>query len=245
MPLTHFSPYDCNWPFRLPGDASSSSIDPASARARTPCPAEASGSIIECENQGLAEEVAVLGTGHVLRHSSERAPGNRDAFTVRIPLLAVDDRSPSLKRIDVRSVIEGQLHERSGLPEDFLLEGDTFFDEWVWDGRDADGNRLHQPATVWNEVCLVYDGLPVDVAPEASSGAAFGSIVASGASVTVDRTGMEAYVCRSAESEVGVWDVRSLGLLGWSLSSLSTLDLERGQAPTSSRLHALRGLRRW
>lgn len=234
VPLTHFSPYDCNWPFRLPGDATSSSIDPASARARTPCPREASGSIIECENQGLAEEVAVLGTGHVLRHSSERAPGNRDAFTVRIPLLAVDDRSPSLKRIDVRSVIEGQLHERSGLPEDFLLEGDTFFDEWVWDGRDADGNRLHQPATAWNEVCLVYDGLPVDVAPEASSGAAFGSIVASGASVTVDRTGMEAYVCRSAESEVGVWDVRSLGLLGWSLSSLSTLDLERGQVLAGS-----------
>ena len=234
VPLTHFSPYDCNWPFRLPGDATSSSIDPASARARTPCPREASGSIIECENQGLAEEVAVLGTGHVLRHSSERAPGNRDAFTVRIPLLAVDDRSPSLKRIDVRSVIEGQLHERSGLPEDFLLEGDTFFDEWVWDGLDADGNRLHQPATAWNEVCLVYDGVPVDVAPEASSGAAFGSIVTSGASVAVDRTGMEAYVCRSAESEVGVWDVRSLGLLGWSLSSLSTLDLERGQVLAGS-----------
>ena len=148
--VTHFSPYDHNWPFGFPPDA----VDPPLGDlddGSTDTPDCASGSIIRVDNRSLGESLSVPGTGYSLFYQSDRTPGGQSR---RIDIaVASAALPPTLKRIDTTLEIAGQLHEGQlpASPEQrFVFE---------WDGLNAYGFPIqgNQPFSL--RVGYVYDGV--------------------------------------------------------------------------------------
>ncbi|KAB2927704.1 MAG: hypothetical protein F9K25_13680 [Candidatus Contendobacter sp.] len=87
VPITHFTPWDCNWPFGPPSDAKPPQVKPPTSpsdRPKKDC--EESGSIIDCLSQTLGEALPVTGTPFQLHYTSARTPANRANSTIDIPL---------------------------------------------------------------------------------------------------------------------------------------------------------------
>jgi YD repeat-containing protein len=87
-PIPHFSSFDCNRPFRLPGDARRPRLrdpnNPDGDDVDDNC--DAGGSIIQCHNQSLGEDVPVSGTPYFLHYQSDRQAGRRADYSVDIAL---------------------------------------------------------------------------------------------------------------------------------------------------------------
>src|SRR5262249_10334791 len=113
---------------------------------------EEPGCIIGVEGQTLSEEINVVGTPFFLRYDSDRTPGNRADYAIKIPLSGAT-LPAGVKRIVLDVLIAGRTFEQEfpALPN----QTTTF----TWDGRDA-YNRVvqgRQPAVV--RVGYVYDAL--------------------------------------------------------------------------------------
>jgi RHS repeat-associated protein len=142
VPLTHFSPYDYNWPKTLPTGAT-----PPVSQVNTPSPerdaCEQSGSIIECQNQILGESIPVAGTPFSLNYRSDRTPGRKAAYTLNIQL-----RGPTypgtLQSIQAEIRIAGRTIKQSFTPAEHQMW------TWTWDGLDAYGRVVQgqQTATI-------------------------------------------------------------------------------------------------
>ena len=84
VPIAHFSPWDCNWPYGPPQDA-----EPPAVPAPHPPPIDDDpdrhcGSDIDCVNQSLGESIPVTGAAFGLHYSSSRH--SQVAATLVIPL---------------------------------------------------------------------------------------------------------------------------------------------------------------
>lgn len=132
-PLSRFSPGDCN----MRGVCRDCrSPRRAKKRSERDCDYEESGSIIECTNRSLREEIGLPGTGLSLAYNSARSPGNRDAYRVQIPL--TDDTMPeTCISVQARIRVAGRLIQ---LPEQPCTPGETV--EFEWDGRDWRGREV-------------------------------------------------------------------------------------------------------
>ena len=89
VPITHFTPWDCNWPYGPPAGAAA----PPGPRNNNPPvdkPNDECGSVIGCENQSLGESVPVTGTPWWLHYRSERTSGRK--------YVSLEKRKPSAKR---------------------------------------------------------------------------------------------------------------------------------------------------
>lgn len=77
-PITHFTPWDCNWPYAPPDDAESPP-DPKPEKGEGGDPEDApdcsDGSVIECQNQTLGEMLPIVGTPFTLNYQSDRGQG--------------------------------------------------------------------------------------------------------------------------------------------------------------------------
>jgi hypothetical protein len=96
--VDHFS----EWDFNLNLAWLAYSKSPAAARARrmlglVPCSTKRPGSIIECENRVLGEEIPLAGSPYSLNYRSYRMPGDVAMRKLRIPL--VGDSLPSQVRV--------------------------------------------------------------------------------------------------------------------------------------------------
>lgn len=169
VPISHFSPYDANWPNGPPPDAvdppdpggddddddddaddddPEDNDDDAQDEDEPDC---LPGSIIECQNQILRKSIRLPGTPFRLHYSSARVPGRAAARSAEIRLSG-STLPPSLKRIALEVRIAGQRHLLT-----FPAEPDqrkTF----VWDGRDAYGRTLRGRHSATFTVGYVYDG---------------------------------------------------------------------------------------
>src|SRR5690606_15930312 len=91
VPVTHFTPWDHNFPYG-PGGGDCSPMmcaggpDEPSGDDEDPDPCEQMGSIIECQNQTLREDIPLVGTSHSLVYDTARTPGYRAAHQLRIPV---------------------------------------------------------------------------------------------------------------------------------------------------------------
>ena len=155
VPITHFSDWDFNWPLTWPADA----ISPLDAlkdllgndNAAGAC--KVSGSIIECENQTLGQAIPVAGTPFSLTYWSNRTPGRRAAYELKVKALPDVLTTGSIQRVDVRVVIAGQEIREWLLctddPSNECVPGATV--TLSWDGRGAYGRLIQgrQPVTVW------------------------------------------------------------------------------------------------
>ena len=75
-----------NWPFGPPWDATAPNGGQPTAEKPEENPCQRAGSIIECQNQILGEQIAITGTPYQLHYTSERMADHAASNAVRIPL---------------------------------------------------------------------------------------------------------------------------------------------------------------
>jgi len=206
VPITHFTPYDCNWP-GLPVDATTPNQGPPKTEKQlSPC--QQRGSIIGCQNQTLGEVVPVVGTSIGLHYSSDRVPGRKAAYSIDIPLSGASVPA-SLSRIDLDVQVAGRLFAQ-GFPA-----APNQRSVFTWDGRDAYGRLLQgaQPITV--RISYVYPGVYGGPRQTAQSFALSAGVPLS---IVLDRTRREIVLTQEFQDVIGGWDARAQGLGAWSLT---------------------------
>lgn len=204
VPVTHFSPFDLNWP-PAPDDDVIDPLIPEFEELVDSC--ETEGSIIEVQNQVLRKSVPVVGTPFTLNYSSSRVAGYKKAYSLEIPLIGstVPD---SLKQIFLEVRVAGRVFAESFPP---APEQSTTF---TWDGKDAYGRTLQgkQPVTIR----LGYQYQAVYREP-AEAAASFGLIGAT--SISVSRFNGTFTIWQERRGLIGHWNARATGLGGWTLSA--------------------------
>ncbi|AUX44919.1 uncharacterized protein SOCE26_063890 [Sorangium cellulosum] len=239
--VTHFTPWDCNWPFGPPsgaagppgpgGDGSGSGPEPGEPEDE---PCKEAGSVIECENQILGERLPIAGTPFSLHYQSDRTKGWGDERRLRIPLTS-STVPADLKRIEYTVTFAGRTVESS---IECPCEPGRFHD-LDWDGIDAHGRKVTGKQPVSVEIGYVYDGVYREPAG-GTNARSFG--VPSGVSITGSTTRQEVTLWRRWERTLrAAWENASDGLGGWSLSehhafdsAASTLYLGNGSRRTGS-----------
>lgn len=217
VPVAHFTPWDYNWPFRPvgpPGDATSPDPgSPPQSEETEEEPCEQAGSIIECQNQTLGEEIPLTGTPYSLVYRSDRVPGRRTANTLRIPLSG-ETVPPSLEWIDLRISIAGRLFTQRFPAAPDLVH------QFTWDGTDAYGRLLQGRQQAGVEIGYVYAGVYGE--PTLSVARSFsqaGQLAADGTPLREEIT-----LWQTFRAELGQWSAHPLGFGGWSLSTQHVYD---------------------
>ena len=218
--VTHFTPWDMNWPFGPPADACAPA-DPECDLGDGPVgpspeddPCEQQGSTIECQNQILGEDLPLAGTPFRLHYRSDRTAGRKDAFTMTIPLTPAAPPA-SLKSVELRIEVGGRVFSESfACP---CAPNDTT--SFTWDGKDVYGRTLQgsQPATVL--LGYTYDPVYLEPAAQVSAFAAW-----SGVPMTATPGRDDLTIWKSWQQSLGTWVQLPQGLGGWSLSAHHAYD---------------------
>ena len=227
-PITHFSPWDCNWPFGAPDDAVSPNQHDPEGDDREDDPCVGFGSLIECQNQVLGEMVDICGTSFNLHYCSDRVPGRLAAYTLEIPLSGANIPA-SLKRIDLEIFVAGQRFAES------FPAAPNQRHSFTWDGKDAFGRTLQGAQPVRIRIGYVYDA--VYLAPNQVE-LSFARFSASGVAIVGSRARQEFTLFQELTVAVGCLDARTKGLGGWSLNIHHAYD------PTDQTLYLGDGKRR-
>ncbi len=145
----HFTPWDCNWPYGPPDDATVPNGDEATTDEG--CEDEdctQSNSYVENKKRAFHEDIPVPGTGLTLHYASNRVEGF-DGHTVTIP--ASGDTIPdSLESIIVKLKVAGRTFS-----EELPAEANQSV-EFTWDSLDLLGNRVEGEITGTISIGFVY-----------------------------------------------------------------------------------------
>ena len=218
VPITHFTPWDFNWPFGPPLDARAPPARSPLPKINTPT--KQCGSVIGCENQSLGEAVPVTGTPWQLNYRSERTPGRKDANLLDIRLSDATIPS-SVKRIELEVTVAGKRYVRSFAPSANLRH--TF----MYDGSDVYGRILQGRQLVSVRVGYTYAGVYLTPSRREAAEAAeplFGHFSYLGSPASGNRERVEVTLWQEYSTLVGPGDNRALGLGGWSLSNHHAYD---------------------
>jgi RHS repeat-associated protein len=241
VPIAHFTPYDCNWPFFTKdltetttppnpdggdpegGQDGEEHEDNDSPKPDEPDPHCQGGSIIECENQLLGESLPIVGTPYHLTYRAVRSAAYR--WLIR---LSYGNVSQTLKRIELDIDIAGRRFHQAFAPQ----PNQTY--TFTWDGKDAYGRVLQGPQRATATLRYVYPATyaSVRLVPQAfglpPAEVTLGTFVAG-----------EASQKNSAERYMGIWDPRGQLFGSWSIdaqhvydSNSRTLYLGTGQRRT-------------
>jgi RHS repeat-associated protein len=232
VPMTHFTPWDCNWPYGPPADANAPDPPPPDDQPEEDDCEESSGgddsgggdgggrggsrgSGFRGSSQELIQRIPIVGTPFALHYQSSRVPGNRKAYSTDIPLSG-ETIPGSLKGIELEVGIAGQRFTDSFGAE--AGQNSSF----EWDGKDGYGRDLKGSGPADIGIGYVYDGVYMEPAEFEDS---FG------------RLGEETIVGRGTRDEIVLWthSQRTLGILtvpgpealgGWTLNVHHTYDTE-------------------
>lgn len=207
VPITHFTPWDCNWPYGPPV-GSTPPNQPAPKIHIEDYPCTGRGSIIEYQNQVLGETAKVFGTSFTLNYRSSRVEGYKNTRTVQIPLsgATVPD---SLKSIVLEINIAGNL-----ITKTFSNEPNQSY-EFIWDGKDVYGRTIQGSTPINVRIGYVY---PIVYLSPANFEAAFGSYSA-GSDWEVSRgDNLEVTMWQAWSDKISFWDNYPIALGGWSLN---------------------------
>ena len=208
VPISHFTPWDCNWPFGPPDDAEpppggdDDDIEPDDQNVEC-------ASVIGCEGQTLGEALPIAGTSWWLHYQSDRTPGRRDAYTLKV-LLTRAAVPASLRAIRVEVTIAGRLFQETFAPAPNLTYS------MVWDGKDAYGRLLRGQQTA--AVTVHYDYEPQYYAVRRDFENSFARAEALGLALTSSRNASRITLSSTRTVPVIFRDARASGLAGWSLS---------------------------
>lgn len=149
VPVTHFTPWDFNWPVTPPEDATKPEEEHEPEEPeKDPC--EKTGSIIECENQVLGEQVALVGSNLTLNYRSNRVPGNTTGRSLQVNISG-ETIPASLLQIEMVIEIAGQK-----ITQTFPALPNQRYD-FVWDGLDAYGREATGEYSASIEIGYVYE----------------------------------------------------------------------------------------
>jgi RHS repeat-associated protein len=201
MLIPHFDqPWDANWGFGPPEDAEAPAEDPEPDEPQV-CRAEVAGSIIGCQDQTLGEALGVAGTPFGLHYRSDRVPGRE--LPLQIPLTGSAPPA-SLVRVELRIAVAGRLFGRSFSPAP--NQRTTF----TWDRKDAYGRTLQGSQAVTVRTGYTYGAVYQQTARFGYSG--------NGVAITASTARQEVTLWRTWSGRIDTWDVRGVGLGGWTLS---------------------------
>ena len=216
VPITHFTPYDFNWPVGLP-DGVVPPNRPRVAPASRPIndPNKQCGSIIACQNQSLGEALSIPGTSFHLHYQSDRTPGYAAARTVEISLT---DESWNMTKIFLTIEVAGQRLTKEFTPAPNLTY--TF----TWDGLDAYGRELQGEHPV-NILIGYYQDLCYE--PPAPSDPSFSlpTSGSGGASWGIQACTDMILWQQQRSTVMGYWDSRAEQLGAWTLDAHHAYDL--------------------
>lgn len=135
-PITHFTPFDCNFPWGPPPDA----INPPHEPKDIPPPDDDQDSCAGCDiqpqSQSLGERIPVVGTPYQLYYQSKHMPGYTAKTTLQIPVTGATVPG-SLLPVEVTIQIAGRIFRRIFQP--IPHQQYTF----VWDGLDVYGRPIN------------------------------------------------------------------------------------------------------
>jgi hypothetical protein len=211
VPIPHFTPIDCNWPFGPALDALQSLWDLLTDLVDAlDCSTKAQGSIIGCEDQTLGEVVGVTGTRFGLHYTTDRVPGRKTRSTLNIKIHRPSTLPLLAKRLELEIQVGGRTFTE-------IFDNPTMDQQFTfaWDGLDAYGRPLQGGQTATISVGHVFDAVYYEPAVRAQN---FAAITDSGFTATANR----------ARQEVTLWKRRPvvlvprhnppLGVEGWSLT---------------------------
>ncbi len=208
VPIPHFTPWDCNWPYGPPSDAKPpKNGKPSGKDAKSNDAVKCAGSVIECENQTLGERIGIDGSPFTLNYRSDRVPGRTVARQLLIPVSGASVPS-SLKKIQVNVSVEGKSWntELPAAPNQTV----TF----TWDGRDAYERPVRGAVKADVQITYVY---PVVYQQPANFAASFNVLSGIPFSASSDRTELNLFQGSEARIE-GLPENTAAGIGGWSLS---------------------------
>jgi len=211
VPIRHFTPWDCNWPYGPPDDAVVPDVDDPTSDPTPDEQCEASGSIIECEAQVLGEAVGVAGTPFTLHYRSDRVPGRTAGRRLVVPLSG-DTVPDSLQAIRFRVEVAGQLHEQT------FPAGPNQQTTFVWDGLDAYGRSVQGAQVARGAVEWLF---PAVYRTPAQLVTAFNRF---GPALSAVQAREEIVLARPFRVSITADDARGLGLGGWTLDVHHTYD---------------------
>jgi RHS repeat-associated protein len=209
--ITHFTPWDCNWPFGPPDGAIFPDGDFLDDLDRD-VPCTRGGSVIQCETQSLGQFVDVPGTHITLAYHGHRTRG-WDADRNLGLQLSGTNLPPLVKSIVVEAEIAGQRLGKEFAPASGLRTSLS------WDGRDAYGRITQGVQRARVRLGYVYDGAYGTASRFA--GQAMGRITGSTARQQVT-------LWREAVAFVGAWDATPQGLGGFGVAEHHAYDRESG-----------------
>jgi len=207
VPVSHFTPWDFNWPFGPPPDAVPPKGKPQD-KPKPDKPNQQCGSIIGCEDQTLGESLPVVGTPWRLHYQSERTPGRKDTNSLVVPLSGAT-LPASLQSIRVEVRIAGRLYQQSFSPAPDLSY------TVIWDGIDGYGRPVQGAQTA--VVQVHYDYTPQYYAARSDFENSFARMEAAGAPIAGSRGASVVTLSKMWTDRVTLPEARSLGLGGWSV----------------------------
>ncbi len=151
--LAHLSTYDLNYPASPPPGATPPNQPPPKTenKDKPDKPSCSRGSIIECQSQTMGETLPIAGTGLSLNYRSDRMLGNRDAYSMTIPL-STSFGTAIPKRIELEVTVAGKTFKQS-----FPANPNQTY-TYQWDGLDAWGRPVFGQQTARVTTTYVYDG---------------------------------------------------------------------------------------
>jgi len=156
VPVTHFTPWDFNWPYGPPeGAIEPPEEEPSVLDEDTPDPEDANpcaGCIIEAQSQTLGEEIPIVGTPFKLHYRSDRVLGRKTGNTITIPLSGSFVPS-SLQAIELSIDVAGKNIKRT-FPAAANLS--TTF---TWDGLDVYGRAINGNRRAIFRVSYLYEAV--------------------------------------------------------------------------------------
>jgi uncharacterized repeat protein (TIGR02059 family) len=206
VPITHFSPWDCNWPIAPPEDAQPPKV-PQPMKPYLDDPCRGRGSVIEYQNQALGESANVYGTSFSLNYNSSRVEGCQANRIVEIPITGAEALPASLKEIRLVVRVAGKK-----VTETFHDWTPNQVYSFIWDGKDAYGRVIQGSVPIEVELAYVYQGY---YASPASFPRSFGEN--GGAVLEVNRAALEVIFWQNWSDIISNWDGTDVGIGGWSL----------------------------
>ncbi|MCP4489840.1 MAG: hypothetical protein GY820_21355, partial [Gammaproteobacteria bacterium] len=149
--IMHLTPWDCNWPYGPPNDATGPEDDVTTENEDKPKdPCEKSGCIIEAENQVLGERIGITGTPYTLNYRSSRVSSFKANRRLNIPLSG-DILPSSLVAIELEIRIAGRLISQRYA----AIANQTI--TWEWDGKDGFGRDVVGGQTASVSINYIYN----------------------------------------------------------------------------------------
>ena len=129
--FNHFSPRDYNLSGSK-GDDPKSADEKDGKESATNCEGVSVGSSVKPYQQSFHEDIVLAGMDVELHYSSQRTKDYKHKINIRV---SGDEVSPTLTKMIARLEIAGKVYEQEFSP------GANVSAEFIWDGKDAKGNR--------------------------------------------------------------------------------------------------------